>query len=126
VWDLSCIESRVGTHGSGNASSAANAAGKKPDLARMPDEEEDKTQQTIVKLKQLALSSIVASHRSFVSDIQFVPATVKVDRKNPGPDGRMTHFVSCSEDGIVCIWDSRLVEKELIRNTTDFIWKPFQ
>jgi WD40 repeat protein len=91
----------------------------------MPDEEEDKTQQTIVKLKQLALSSIVQSHRSFVSDIIFIPATVKVDRKNPGPDGKMTHFLSCSEDGIVCIWDSRLVEKEAIRNTTDFIWKPF-
>jgi WD40 repeat protein len=51
---------------------------------------------------------------------------VKVDRKNPGPDGRMTHFISSSEDGLVCIWDSRLVEKEAIRNTPDFIWKPFQ
>jgi len=37
----------------------------------------------------------------------------------------MTHFLSCSEDGIVCIWDSRLVEKEAIRTTPDFIWKPF-
>jgi WD40 repeat protein len=91
----------------------------------MPDEEEDKTQQTIVKLKQLALSYIVTSHRNFVSDIQWIPATVKTDRKNPGPDGKMTHFLSCSEDGIVCIWDSRLVEKEVIRTLSDFVWKPF-
>lgn len=124
VWDLSCQESRIGTHGGGHGS--AGAAGKKQETTKMPDEEEDKTQQTIVKLKQLALSSIVMSHRNFVSDIQFIPATVKVDRKNPGPDGRMTHFISCSEDGIVCLWDSRLVEKEAIRNTPDFIWKPFQ
>ena len=42
VWDLSCQESRIGTHGG----AAANAAsGKKPDgSVRMPDEEEDKTQ----------------------------------------------------------------------------------
>lgn len=124
VWDLSAIETRLGTHGSGHAG-GAGASGKKPDAARMPDEEEDKTQQTIVKLKQLALSSIVASHRSFVSDIQWIPATVKTDRKNPGPDGKMTHFLSSSEDGIVCIWDSRLVEKDAIRSTPDFIWKPF-
>jgi len=39
VWDLSCVESRVGSHGGG----AAAAANKKPDSARMPDEEEDKT-----------------------------------------------------------------------------------
>jgi len=124
VWDLSAIETRIGTHG-GSHGGASGASGKKLDAARMPDEEEDKTQQTIVKLKQLALSSIVASHRSFVSDIQWIPATVKVDRKNPGPDGKMTHFLSCSEDGIVCVWDSRLVEKEAIRSTPDFIWKPF-
>jgi hypothetical protein len=37
----------------------------------------------------------------------------------------MTHFLSSSEDGLICIWDSRLVDKELIRNATDFIWKPF-
>jgi len=123
VWDLSCSDSRIGTHG-GHGSSGAGAA--KKDAARMPDEEEDKTQQSIVKLKQLALSSIVQSHRSFVADIQFIPATVKVDRKNPGPEGRMTHFLSSSEDGIVCIWDSRVVEKESLRNATDFIWKPFQ
>lgn len=124
VWDLSAIETRIGTHGSGHGG-GAGASGKKPDAARMPDEEEDKTQQTIVKLKQLALSSIVASHRSFVSDIQWIPATIKTDRKNPGPEGKMTHFLSCSEDGIVCIWDSRLVEKDAIRSTPDFIWKPF-
>ena len=64
------------------------------------------------------------SHRNFVSDIQFIPANVKVDRKNPGPDGKITHFLSSSEDGLVCIWDSRLVEKDVIRNTPEFIWKP--
>ena len=60
-----------------------------------------------------------------MSDIQWIPATVKTDRKNPGADGKQTHFLSCSEDGIVCIWDSRLVEKEAIRHIPDFLWKPF-
>ena len=50
---------------------------------------------------------------------------MKVDRKNPGPDGKLTHFLSSSEDGIVCLWDSRLVEKEALRAAPDLIWKPF-
>jgi hypothetical protein len=30
-------------------------------------------QQSIVKLKQLALSSIVMSHRNYVADVAFIP-----------------------------------------------------
>lgn len=37
----------------------------------------------------------------------------------------MTHFVSVSEDGMVNIWDTRLVEKENLKSTGEFIWKPF-
>ena len=66
-------------------------------------------------MKHLAISSIVMSHRNFVADIQFIPGHVKVDRKNPPPDGKMYHFLSVSEDGIVNIWDTRPVEKETIR-----------
>ncbi len=65
------------------------------------------------------------SHKNYVADIQFIPGGVKVDRKNPPPEGKMTHFVSVSEDGIVCIWDTRPVEKENLRTHPDFIWKPF-
>jgi dynein intermediate chain 3, axonemal len=112
IWDLSCVESRI-------------TSGKKPEQIKMPDEEEDKTQQSVVKLKQLSLSSIVMSHRNYVSDIQFIPGGVKVDRKNPPPDGKMMHFISVSEDGLVNIWDTRPVEKENLRTHPDFIWKPF-
>ena len=76
-------------------------------------------------MKHLAISSIVMSHRNFVADIQFIPGHVKVDRKNPPPEGKMYHFLSVSEDGIVNIWDTRPVEKETIRAHPDFIWKPF-
>lgn len=63
------------------------------------------------------------SHKNFVSDIQFIPPGVKVEKKHT-PDGRMNYCLSISEDGIVNVWDSRLVEKELLRNNPDFIWKP--
>ena len=45
MWDLSCQESKIGTHGgSAHGGAAANAAsGKKDGAVRMPDEEEDKT-----------------------------------------------------------------------------------
>lgn len=73
----------------------------------------------------MSLSSIVMSHRNYVSDIQFIPGGVKVDRKNPPADGKMVHFISVSEDGLVNIWDTRPVEKEILRTHPDFIWKPF-
>lgn len=65
------------------------------------------------------------SHKNYVADVAFIPPAVKVDRKNPPAEGRQVHFLSVSEDGIVCIWDTRPVEKEILRNINDFIWKPF-
>jgi hypothetical protein len=76
-------------------------------------------------MKQLCLSSIVQSHKNYVADIQFIPSGVKVDRKNNPPEGKMVHFISVSEDGLVNIWDTRPVDKEHMRSTPDFIWKPY-
>lgn len=73
-WDLGSLEHRI-------------TAGRKPTVAKMPDEEEDKTQQTAVKLKQVILSNIERSHKAYVSDIQFVPANVRID-KRAGVDGK--------------------------------------
>jgi hypothetical protein len=64
------------------------------------------------------------SHKAYVSDIQFVPVGVKVDKKNPS-EGRLSHFVSVSEDGSVNIWDSRIFEKGTMKNPADIIWRPF-
>jgi hypothetical protein len=59
-----------------------------------------------------------------VSDIGFIPEGVKVDKRNPS-EGKMSHFVSISEDGLVNIWDTRPVDKDSIRNNPEFIWRPF-
>jgi len=58
-----------------------------------------------------------------VADIQFVPKGVKVDRKAV-IDGRSMYFVSCAEDGLVNIWDTKPVDKELLKNSHEFIWRP--
>lgn len=60
------------------------------------------------------MSNIDKSHKSFVSDIKFIPGTVKVDRKAPN-EGKSLHFVSCSEDGIINIWDTRNVSLTELR-----------
>lgn len=78
----------------------------------------------MVKLKQLAISSIVQSHRNYVSDIAFIPEGVKVDKRNP-VEGKVVHFLSVSEDGLVNIWDTRPVEKESLRLNPEYIWRPF-
>lgn len=75
-------------------------------------------------MKHLSQSSIIASHKNFVADIQFIPPTINVDKRNPS-DGQYTHFLSVSEDGIVNIWDTRPVDKEALKRTPDYIWKPF-
>lgn len=55
------------------------------------------------------MSNIDKSHKAYVSDIKFVPGTVKVDRKSPN-EGKSYHFISIAEDGIVNIWDTRNIE----------------
>jgi WD40 repeat protein len=65
------------------------------------------------------------SHKNFVSDIAFIPEGVKVDRRNPPPEGKVVHFISISEDGVVNIWDSRQVEKDVIKNNPEYAWKPY-
>jgi len=111
-WDLGSADHRI-------------TAGRKPTTAKMPDEEEDKTQQTAVKLKQLILSNIERSHKSYVSDIQFVPKNIRVDKRT-NPDGKQHFFMSCSEDGYVNIWDTRTITADELKSYTKrFEWTPF-
>ena len=81
-------------------------------------------QSSIIKQKSLTISSIVSAHKNYVSDIAFIPSGVKVDRKIT-VEGKITHFLSVSEDGLLLIWDSRLVEKDNIRAHPEYIWKPY-
>lgn len=71
----------------------------------------------------MATSSIVSAHKNYVSDIAFIPSGVKVDRKQH-VEGKVTHFLSVSEDGLLLIWDSRMVEKDYVRAHPEYIWKP--
>lgn len=65
-------------------------------------------------MNYLILSNIDKSHKSYVSDIKFVPGGVKVDRKAPN-EGKSFHFVSCSEDGQVHIWDTRNIDLQELK-----------
>ena len=75
-------------------------------------------------MKNMGQSSIVESHKNFVSDIVFIPGTIDVDKRSKSL-GKSTHFLSVSEDGLVNIWDTRLVEKEFLKGNPKAIWKPF-
>lgn len=54
----------------------------------------------------------------------FIQGSVLVDKRNPS-DGKTTHLITCSEDGLVIIWDTRNVEKEVLRKNAGETWKPF-
>jgi WD40 repeat protein len=59
-----------------------------------------------------------------VNDIQFVPPNFNVDRRNPS-DGKTTHFLSCSEDGSVNIWDTRSATQQVLQKTPEATWNPY-
>lgn len=62
-------------------------------------------------MKSLMMSWIEKSHKSYVSDMRFIPGVVKVDKKNDN-FGKSEHFITVSEDGYFAIWDSRNVRRE--------------
>ncbi len=64
------------------------------------------------------------SHRSFVADIQFIPKGIKIDRRTPIEE-YITHFLSCSEDGLVLIWDTRTIDKDMAKNPNEQFWRPY-
>ena len=74
-------------------------------------------------MRSLIVSGIAFSHKNYVSDLQFVPHTVNVT-KNQNSGGHMTHFMSCSEDGVVNFWDSRHVDKNEVLKMPDNPFKP--
>jgi len=115
TWDLTSHEHRL-------------TGGKKAE-SKSEDEEEDNAQQSAITMKSLIMSQIEKSHKSYVADIVFVPGGVKVDRKSDNK-GKSEHFLSCSEDGFVSIWDSRHVRKEVLKETEvkkkqQVIWLPY-
>ena len=75
-------------------------------------------------MKSLTSSFHVVSHKNFVSDIQFIPPGVKVDKRNPS-NGKYSHMISISEDAAVNIWDCRQVEKDALKANEGLMWKPF-
>lgn len=68
--------------------------------------DEDDKRQVVHKMRPLLQSHISKSHKAYVADIQFVPTTVNVTR-NQNSEGKQTHFMTVSEDGLVSFWDSR-------------------
>jgi len=123
VWDLSSADHKI-TAGAKQKADGGGGGGDDDDMPAAAGGEEDEKQQTVVKMKHLCQSSIIASHKNFVADIVFVPGTTNVDKRNPS-DGKSTHFLSVSEDGIINIWDTRQVDKEQLKKTPEYIWKPF-
>ena len=92
----------------------------------MDVDDEEKSQQTAIQMKSMIMSQIEKSHKSYVSDMAFVPRGVKVDKKNDNK-GCSEHFITVSEDGYLHIWDSKNVRKEkLIESSSKQVnWIPF-
>lgn len=136
MWDLADESTKVlvddeigpGTDLDAEENKAENTEGDKDQAKEDEKEEEvqDKAIQSLIELKPAVTSMVANSHKSYVSDIKFVPRGIRVDKKRPS-EGEITHFVTCAEDGLVMIWDSRPVLKENRSkgNIDEIHWKPF-
>jgi WD40 repeat protein len=120
VWDLSSTEHRI-TEGSKGLGEAGMGDEEDFKAATMNEQDEEKSQ-SVIKLKHMILSNLSCSHKNFVADIAFIPPTINVDKRNPS-NGKFTHLISISEDGSVCIWDTRPIDKETIKMIDN--WKTF-
>jgi len=104
VWDLSSKDHQI-------TSSSKKDSGGDDEEGGM-EANEEKAQ--FIHMKHLCYSSIQQSHKAFVADLAFIPHTVLVDKRAPS-EGKHTHLISCSEDGIVNIWDTRNVDKDTLK-----------
>jgi len=99
----------------GNASGAGNAV----------EEEKNSTIPTVLH-KQISM--IDESHKKAVMAIEFLPATLEVERRGKGAseknpaDGPVKYFLTIAGDGQVAIWDFQALLDAI--NDNDFIWKP--
>ena len=78
VWDLSSTDHRIVA---GAKNKEIGGDDDNFEAAAAGGGEEDEKQQSIVKMKQLCQSSIIASHKNFVADIVFVPKDMNVDKR---------------------------------------------
>eukprot|EP00929_Paragymnodinium_shiwhaense_P121002 TRINITY_DN9310_c0_g1_i1.p1 TRINITY_DN9310_c0_g1~~TRINITY_DN9310_c0_g1_i1.p1 ORF type:complete len:989 (-),score=339.09 TRINITY_DN9310_c0_g1_i1:183-3149(-) len=83
---------------------------------------------TTIPTVQCKQTSIIdESHRKAVVAIEFLPATLEIERrkgaseKNP-KDGPIKYFVTIAGDGQVMIWDIQSLLESI--NDADFMWRP--
>ena len=98
AWDVKSSEHKIHDGRKQEQASAQNG-----------EEKEGGSQQAAKKMKEIVMSLIEKSHKSFVADIKFIPGSIRPDRKNPN-EGKSFHFITCAEDGLFNIWDTRNIE----------------
>jgi len=88
--------------------------------------EEEKTSTATVAHKQLSM--IDESHKKAVLTIEFMPATIEVERRGKGAseknpsDGPIKYFLTAAGDGQVMIWDFQALLDGI--NENDLNWRP--
>ncbi|KAJ3331023.1 WD repeat-containing protein 63 [Blyttiomyces sp. JEL0837] len=76
-------------------------------------------------LRYMAASSIEFSHKSALSDIQWLPSSYLIGHSgeiSENAESGNRQLVTCSMDGQVCFWDTR--NKKDVK-ALDLTWKPF-
>jgi WD40 repeat protein len=107
VWDLTAKEKQI------NSSNKKSGGGGEDGGNEVSEEKAQ-----FVHMKHLKESLLQQAHKAFVADLAFVPPTINVDKRAPS-EGKHTHMISVSEDGIVNIWDTRNVDKETLKAAPD-------
>mmetsp|Transcript_36567 Transcript_36567/g.84334 ORF Transcript_36567/g.84334 Transcript_36567/m.84334 type:complete len:875 (-) Transcript_36567:51-2675(-) len=104
------------------------AAAKSTNHAARSGSLEEEKNSTIPTVTHRQISMIDESHRKAVVAIEFMPATIEVERRGKGaseknpPDAPIKYFLTVAGDGQVMIWDFQAMLDAI--NDNDFLWRP--
>eukprot|EP00439_Symbiodinium_sp_Y106_P035353 s4591_g4.t1 len=104
------------------------AAAKTTNHAARGGSLEEEKNSTIPTVTHRQMSMIDESHRKAVVAIEFMPATIEVERRGKGAseknpaDAPIKYFLTVAGDGQVMIWDFQAMLDAI--NDNDFLWRP--
>ncbi|KXJ19255.1 WD repeat-containing protein 63 [Exaiptasia diaphana] len=104
MWDISNYSERLKTHRQSHGQS------KKNSMNSLPGFEDDSEKDQSPMIRYCAVSSIEHTHKTAVTDIQWIPDHMEIGRMGVVVENRSQHcnqLMTCAADGSILFWDTR-------------------
>ncbi|XP_048581354.1 dynein axonemal intermediate chain 3 [Nematostella vectensis] len=133
MWDISNYSERLKTHRQSHGQT------KKNSMNSLPGFEDESMTDMSPKIRYCAVSSIEHSHKTSITDIQWIPDHMEIGRMGHVVQNKSQHccqLMTCAADGTVLFWDTRPNKSAAPQTTAnsagvpltfkhlDLTWKP--